>query len=66
MISGENPLTLADNSSFEAVLDQACDRLWDRKIRYSISRIREMEAHLNDLEQELDALALLNNRDGNG
>jgi hypothetical protein len=42
-------------SSFEAVLDTACEGLEERKILYSIRRIREMEENLTGLEKELDA-----------
>jgi hypothetical protein len=51
MASVEKPASLP---SFEAVLDTACEGLADRKIRYSIRRIREMEESLVDLETELD------------
>ncbi|MDR3191529.1 MAG: hypothetical protein LBT87_00510 [Treponema sp.] len=40
------------------MLDDACGRLWDRKVSYSLRRIREMDAVLAALEQELDDLIL--------
>jgi hypothetical protein len=47
----EKPATLL---SFEAIVDHACEGLAEQKIRYSIRRIREMEASLLALEKELD------------
>ena len=41
-------------SSFEALLDTACERLWEKRIQYSIKRIKEMDAELKRLEEELD------------
>jgi len=42
------------DTSFEDVLDTACERLWERHLQYSIRRIREMEEELVRLEKELD------------
>jgi hypothetical protein len=64
MTSGKNPAAVFDSPSFEAVLDDTCDRLWDRKVRYSIRRIQELDAVLSALEQELDAMLLKKNRRG--
>jgi hypothetical protein len=66
MISGEKPLTLSDTFSFEEVLDQTCDRLWDKKVQYSIRRIQEMEDYLDKLERELNALVLQGDRNRAG
>jgi hypothetical protein len=66
MIPGKKPLTLSGNSSFEEVLDSACDRLWDKKVRYSMRRIQELEDYLDVLERELDALALQGERNRTG
>jgi hypothetical protein len=55
-----NPLSpgpaLQDERTFEEVLDGACEGLWDKKIRYSIRRLREMDAALLVMEKELDFL----------
>ena len=45
--------------SFEAVLDTACERLWDIKIQYTIRRIREMDGELAHLERELEEIVML-------
>jgi hypothetical protein len=66
MNSREKPAALSASPAFETVLDQTCDRLWDRKVEYSIRHIREMEERLALLEQELDALALLWDKSGAG
>ena len=41
-------------ASFDVVLDMACERLWDKRIQYSIRRIKEMDEELRRLEEELD------------
>ena len=41
-------------TSFELVLDEACDRLWEKHVQYSLKRIAEMEKKLSTLEKELD------------
>jgi hypothetical protein len=64
MTSGKNPAFVSDSMSFEAVLDDTCDRLWDRKVRYSIRRIQEMDAALSALEQDLDEMLLKKNKQG--
>jgi hypothetical protein len=55
-----NPLNgsplLHDDSFFETLLDDTCSRLHDMQVRYSIRRLGELEAILNGLEAELDAL----------
>jgi hypothetical protein len=58
MIPGEDTMTVSGNRSFEAMLDDVCDRLWDRKVSYSLRRIREMDAALAVMERELDELIL--------
>ena len=40
--------------TFESMLDETCERLLDRQLRYSIQRIHEMEKRLASLERELD------------
>lgn len=63
MMFREKYAAFFDTSPFEAVLDQTCERLWDRKIQHSLRVIREMEERLIELERELDVLVLL--QDGN-
>jgi hypothetical protein len=40
--------------TFDSMLDETCERLLDRQLRYSIQRIYEMEKRLILLERELD------------
>jgi hypothetical protein len=54
----EKKAAVSESPSFEAVLDTACDRLQDTKIRYSMRRIQEMERNLDLLEQELEEFIL--------
>jgi hypothetical protein len=63
MMPREKYVVFSEPPSFEAVLDQACNRLWDRKIQYSIRLIRKMEEQLTELERELDSLVLLRGGD---
>jgi hypothetical protein len=46
----------SDKSSFKEVVDETCNRLWDRKVQFSIRRIRELEDRLKTLELELDMM----------
>jgi hypothetical protein len=62
MNSREKYAAFSDTLSFETVLDQTCELLWDRKIQHSIRRIRDMEQRLSELERDLDALTLLEDR----
>ena len=41
-------------SSFDDVLDNACEKLWEKQIQYTIRRIREMDDFLASFERELD------------
>jgi hypothetical protein len=56
MASEKEPLVIIEDVSFGAVLDKTCERLWDKKIQYSLRRIRELGDKLSDLETELDEL----------
>jgi hypothetical protein len=58
MSAGEDGNTYRDDDSFEAMVDDACSRLWDRKVRYSLRRIRELGEILEGIERELDELLL--------
>jgi hypothetical protein len=64
MTAGEKPSAITDNASFEAVLDSAFERLWDRKVQHSIRRIGELETTLLELEAELDCFLLERDRGG--
>jgi len=41
-------------ASFDIVLDTVCDRLREKRIQYSIRRIKEMDEELRRIEEELD------------
>jgi hypothetical protein len=45
----------AEETSFEAVLDSACEKLREKHALYSIRRLREMDEELGNLERELNA-----------
>jgi hypothetical protein len=47
------PATIADYT-FDTLLDETCERLLDRQVKYSIQRIHELEKRLDTLERELD------------
>ena len=56
MMYRNNPLPgcPASEYSFDALLDETCERLLDRQVKYSIQRIYELERRLLNLERELD------------
>jgi len=47
--------------SFETLLDEMCERLYDTRQQGSLKRIRKLEALLDELEQELEELSSLRN-----
>jgi len=49
---------VSNASSFSDVVNEACEKLMDRQIKYSIRRIQEMDEHLTCLEKELDEFLL--------
>jgi hypothetical protein len=55
---------LYEDSDFETVLENVCGRLEDKQVEFSVRRLRELEARLEVLEQELDAF-ILGKGDGN-
>jgi len=59
--SNEKIAANADPYTFSDVVDKACESLMDRKIKYSLRRIQEMENILYNLEHELDAFLKMNN-----
>jgi len=54
MIFGEKPAVVSPIISFNDVVDEACEKLMERQIKYSIRRIQEMEERLFSIERELD------------
>ena len=40
--------------TFDSMLDETCERLLDRQVKYTIQRIYDMEKRLGNLERELD------------
>jgi len=40
--------------TFDSILDETCERLLDRQVKYAIQRIHEMDQRLTILERELD------------
>ena len=63
MVFGEKPAVVSDRASFSEVVDEACERLMERQIKYSIRRIQEMEDRLTELERELDEFLFKKNRE---
>ena len=58
MAYSEKPAIISQDASFSAVLDETCERLIDKQVRYSIRRIHEMDGLLAALERELDEFLL--------
>ena len=40
--------------TFDSILDETCERLLDRQVKYAVLRIGEMEKRLNSLENDLN------------
>jgi hypothetical protein len=50
----KKPVVLTGESSFETILDTACERLSEKQAQYSLRRIRELDEELCRLGKELD------------
>jgi len=48
--------------SFDSLLDETCERLLDRQVKYAIQRIYDMEKRLSNLEHELDEFLSFNKK----
>jgi len=48
------PVIITEETSFEAVVDTAFERVNEKHIQYSIRRIREMNEVLAGIEKELN------------
>lgn len=55
IITGETAVPISDYT-FDSILDETCERLLDRQVKYAVQRIYEMEKRLHSLEQELDEI----------
>lgn len=53
VINGEKPAPVSD-LTFDSILDETCERLLDRQVKYAVQRIAEMEKRLNALENDLN------------
>jgi hypothetical protein len=47
-------VAIPDVYTFSDIVDEACGKLMDKQIKYSIRRITEMEEYLANMEKELD------------
>lgn len=54
MASEKKVAPLPEVFTFDSMLDETCERLLDRQLKYSIQRIHEMEKRLLILEDELN------------
>lgn len=50
----KNLFLVTEESSFEEMLDAACERLLEKHVQYSLRRINEMNDILIKLEREID------------
>ena len=57
----EERIPLISDITFDSLLDETCERLLDRQIKYAIQRIHEMEQRLCIMEQELDEFIKMRN-----
>jgi hypothetical protein len=58
MIFGEKPAVASEVYTFTEVVDEACEKLMEQQIKYSIRRIQKMEEQLSLMERELDDFLL--------
>ncbi|MDR2631279.1 MAG: hypothetical protein LBC60_10190 [Spirochaetaceae bacterium] len=56
MVKNSKNAVLSDPPSFENMLGETCERLWDKKRQYTLRRLRELDDHLTLLEQELEQM----------
>lgn len=49
-------VVFSDPPSFEELLDETCERLWDKKRQYTLRRLQELDNRLTCLERELEQL----------
>ena len=50
----QNPVIYNESLNFDSLLDEACERLWERHSRHCIQRLIEMDNELERLSGELD------------
>jgi hypothetical protein len=53
-ITTEDTAAPSSGFTFDSILEETCERLLDRQVKYAIQRIHEMEKRLGNLERELD------------
>jgi len=63
MTLGKKTASVQDIYSFNEVVDEACEKLMESQIKYSIRRIVEMEERLAVIENELDEFLIQKNRE---
>jgi len=53
---------LGSEITFDSILDETCERLLHRQVKYAVQRIYEMEKRLCNLERELDEFLSINKK----
>jgi len=59
--AGGKAAPVSEPFTFDSLLDETCERLLDRQLKYSIQRIHVLERRLCDLENELNEFLRGNN-----
>jgi len=59
--AGQKAALYAD-LTFDSILDETCERLLSRQVKYAIQRIHEMDRRLSALERELDEFLSANKK----
>ena len=59
----EKAAAVSGTYTFSEVVDEACGKLMDKQIKYSIRRIHEMDEYLCEIEKELDDFLLQKNKE---
>ncbi|MDR2718672.1 MAG: hypothetical protein LBB89_11505 [Treponema sp.] len=61
-IMAEEKAAPVSDFTFDSLLDETCERLLDRQVKYAIQRIYDMEKRLSNLERELDEFLSINKK----
>jgi len=60
--TAEEKAALGSDITFDSILDETCERLLHRQVKYAVQRIYEMEKRLGNLERELDEFLSINKK----
>ena len=50
----QSPVIATEDTSFDSLLNSACQQLWSKQTQYTIRRLNELGEELGRIETELD------------